>query len=278
MKREKDHIILKTGIEETNFKLMPGEKFRTSSVVVMPYSNGLVDSHNTWRHLVKEKFSLIGKPGRPKEAPFSYMIWGGTKTDTVLDRIECIKNNSLPVEYIWMDAGWYGADAKPSKNEFEGDWWSHTGDWEVSSLIHRNDLKDVANAVHNADKKFLLWFEPERISQTSAFFKKHPEHLLTCEEDKGSALLNIGEQNTWEYCHNMLKGHISRLKLDCLRIDFNFSPLPFWRKNDEENRNGITEIKYINGLYRLWDTLLAERNHLTKPCISRHDSGSFFRK
>lgn len=124
MKREKDYITLKTGIEETNFKLIPGEKFRTSSVVLMPYSNGLTDSHNTWRRLVKEQFSLIGKPGRTKDVPFSYVIWGGTETDRVLDRTECIKNNGLPAEYIWMDAGWYGSDTKLSKNEFEGDWGS----------------------------------------------------------------------------------------------------------------------------------------------------------
>lgn len=74
MKREKNYLSLKTGIEETNFKLMPGEKFRTSSVVVMPYDNGPTNAHNTWRRLVKEKFSLIGKYGRPKNVPFSYMI------------------------------------------------------------------------------------------------------------------------------------------------------------------------------------------------------------
>ena len=71
-------------------------------------------------------------------------------------------------------------------------------------------------------EKFLLWFEPERIAQTSVFFKKHPEHLLTCKGDKSNALLNLGEQNTWDYCCNMLKEHISELKLDCLRVDFLF--------------------------------------------------------
>ena len=76
-------------------------------------------------------------------------------------------------------------------------------------------------------------------------------------ENKRFSFLYNGE-NTLDYCCNMLKEHISELKLDCLRIDFNFSPLPFWRENDKHNRNGITEIKNINGLYRLWDTLLDE--------------------
>ena len=40
------------------------------------------------------------------------------------------------------------------------------------------------------------------------------------------------------------------------------SPLPYWRKNDAPDRRGITEILHINGLYRLWDALLAEFPHL----------------
>lgn len=32
--------------------------------------------------------------------------------------------------------------------------------------------------------------------------------------------------------------------------------MPYWQKTDEFDRRGITEIKHINGLYRLWDTLL----------------------
>lgn len=31
-------------------------------------------------------------------------------SDSVLERIDAIKENDLPFEYIWMDAGWYGID------------------------------------------------------------------------------------------------------------------------------------------------------------------------
>ena len=39
-------------------------------------------------------------------------------------------------------------------------------------------------------------------------------------------------------------------------------PLALWRQKDTEDRRGITEIKHIMGLYRLWDALLARFPHL----------------
>ena len=44
-------------------------------------------------------------------------------------------------------------------------------------------------------------------------------------------------------------------QLDWLRYDFNIEPLEFWRQNDTPDRQGITEIRYIEGLYALWDEL-----------------------
>jgi alpha-galactosidase len=44
--------------------------------------------------------------------------------------------------------------------------------------------------------------------------------------------------------------------IDIYRQDFNIDPLPFFRETDEKDRRGITEIKYINGLYKLWDALI----------------------
>lgn len=68
--------------------------------------------------------------------------------------------------------------------------------------------------------------------------------------------MNLGNPDAWDYCFNTISGIIEELCIDCYRQDFNFSPLSYWRKNDEFDRRGITEIKHINGMYRLWDALL----------------------
>lgn len=263
LERTSDEILIKAKIEDTHFRLLPGEELRTASFVLMPYEGTVVQSHNKWRRLIKEHYSLIGKEGRDQHGPLCAGIWGGMKTPSVLERIETIQKNALPFEYVWMDAGWYGADTKPSPDEFEGDWGAHTGDWRVSPLIHTNDLKDVSQAVHTAGMKFLLWFEPERVRKGTPIAASHPEYfLLPADEKNKNLLLDLGNEEAWEYCFNTLSRLIEEIGIDCYRQDFNFSPLPYWRKKDAEDRKGISEIKHVTGMYRLWDALLEKFPHL----------------
>lgn len=265
-----DDIIIKTKIGDTHFRLLPGEKIRTSSFVVMPYEGTLIQSHNKWRKLIKEHYSLIGKDGRDKHSPLCAGVWGGMKTSSVLKRIDSIQKNKLPFEYIWMDAGWYGENTKPTPDEFEGDWHEHTGDWQVSPFIHTHELKDVSIAVHQAGMKFLLWFEPERVRRGTPITFSHPEYFIFPESDnEGNLLLNLGNEDAWNYCFDTISRLINDIGIDCYRQDFNMSPLAYWRKNDTDDRKGISEIKHISGMYRLWDALLEKfPNLLIDNCAS----------
>ncbi len=255
--RANDSFSFRSKIEDTFFRLLPGEKLRTSSVVIMPYHADVAESHNKWRRLVREHFSPLGKGERDSHGPLCAGIWGGMKTQSVLERIEAIRENKLPFEYVWMDAGWYGIDTAPTPDEFEGDWSAHTGDWRVSPLVHPQGLRDVSKAIHDAGMKFLLWFEPERVIRTTPMALQHPEYFLSGTHPyDDNRLLDLGNPDAWEYCFQTLSELIETLHIDCYRQDFNFPPLEYWRNNDAADRKGITEIKHINGLYRLWDALL----------------------
>lgn len=253
--RDFDFVNVKTGIENTHFRLLPHEKIRTSSVVIMNYSGERIHGHNKWRRLVKNYFSLIGSEGRPDTVPVCAGFWGGMADKDVLKRLDIIKENKIPFECVWMDAGWYGGESVgESPDEFEGDWGVHTGDWRVNAA-HPNGLVDVAERIHSDGLKFLLWFEPERVIKGTPESVEHPEYFIKLENDN-NLLLNLGDEKAWKYCFDMLCEKIEALGLDCMRQDFNFRPLPYWRSADAEDRQGITEIKYITGLYRLWDALL----------------------
>lgn len=268
--RAEETITIKTKIEDTHFRLLPGEKIRTSSFVLMPYEGSVTQSQNKWRRLIKEHYSLIGKDGRDEHGPLCAGVWGGMKTSSVLERIETIKKNNLPFEYIWMDAGWYGEDTKPSPDEFEGDWGDHTGDWIISPYIHPNGLKDVSQAIHQAGMKFLLWFEPERVRRGVPIVSEHPEYFIFPEKESWqNLLLDLGNDEAWNYCFDTLSHLIEDLGIDCYRQDFNMSPLSYWRKNDAEDRKAISEIKHIMGMYRLWDGLLQKfPNLIIDNCAS----------
>ncbi len=249
-------VTFKSKVADTEFRVLPGERFRTSSVLIMPYAD-ITEAHNLWRRLLKSRFSLLGEERRAKRAPLCAGIWGGMSTADALLRLEKIKESKLPYEYIWMDAGWYGESTKPTPDEFEGDWYMHTGDWRVSKNIHPGGLEDFSKAVHEAGLKFLLWFEPERVVKGTPISIEHPEYLLSNgDPDNKNLLLNLGNNDAFKYCFNMLSDFIERLNINCYRNDFNISPLLYWQYNDTPERKGITEIKYINGLYELWDALL----------------------
>lgn len=261
--REEDFVGLRSRLEDTHFRVLPGEKFRTSSAVILRYEGDAADAQNQWRRLVRTHFSLIGSEGRDPYGPLCASIWGGMDTAEGIRRVGVLRDNQIPVEYIWMDAGWYGADTRPTPDEFEGDWGSHTGDWVVSPLVHPDGLRDFSKAVHDAGMKLILWFEPERVIPGTPTAREHPEYFLgDGSENPWSILLNLGDERAWSYIYETLSGLIADIGIDCYRQDFNFAPLGYWRHNDAEDRRGITEILHINGLYRLWDALLARFPHL----------------
>ena len=253
--RTNDGVIIKSGIEGVDFCLEANEELRTSSVVILPYKGTAIDGQNQWRRLVREHFSLIGPNGRAEYAPLCAGLWGGMTTNAALDRLRVIDEARLPFEYVWMDAGWYGAGAGPSPDEFEGDWPVYTGDWRVNEDCHPQGLGPIAWRAHESGRRFLLWFEPERAHKGVPITKRHPEYFI---EKPGSdeLLLNLGNEEAYAWCLGLLCERIEALHIDCLRWDFNLSPLEYWNLKDAPERRGVTQIRHISALYRLWDTLL----------------------
>ena len=253
--RTAEGIRFKSKIEDTCFKILPGERFRTSSVSILSYKGEFEDAQNTWRRFIRAVYSPIKDP--QSELIYSAGLWGGMSTKGCLKRIRIVEKEKIPFNCYWMDAGWYGSGTAESPDEYEGDWASHTGNWEVNPTRHPDGLLDVANAIEKSGKRFILWFEPERIRKGTPIVSQHPEYLIfPRDEANQNILLNLGSPSAWDYCYGILSEMIERLHVTLYRQDFNFCPLGYWRSADAPDRKGITEILHINGLYRLWDALL----------------------
>jgi len=46
-------------------------------------------------------------------------------------------------------------------------------------------------------------------------------------------------------------------ELTVLRFDYNIDPAAFWIANDGPDRDGVTERLCVEGLYTMWDEILA---------------------
>ena len=248
-----DGVHMKTGLGCARFFLKSGERIRTSSVLVMQYTRG-EDKSNKFRALLRDHFSHKGA-GCARDGIMATELWGGLTSEEMVRRIGEWKAHGVRFEDVWIDAGWYG-NCRKCDEPFSGDWFFKTGDWSVNPQVHPDGLLDVKRAAEEAGMRLMLWFESERVVKGLPIAAAHPDWFLSCPDDNDSLIMNYGNRDALEYMLSLLLGYIKTLGLSCYRQDFNVNVRGWFRAADEKDREGITEIKHITGMYELWDRLL----------------------
>jgi len=105
----------------------------------------------------------------------------------------------LGADTFWIDALWYGRKGR--------DWWAGVGSWVINPDRFPHGLKPIADAAHQLDMRFVLWFEPERVRADSILAQQHPEFLLRSHRDKDNLLLNLGNPGAWKHIVELLLTH-----------------------------------------------------------------------
>ncbi len=258
---EKRKAQIKAGMENTHFQLLPGEEISQPSVMLMFLEdNTPARRSNIFRRFMRE-YVIPRIESKPAVAPMSCLTWGGMHSKFHLDCIAEIKKHSLPYDVYWIDAGWYGPEGNYSPDEFSPGWAEHTGHWSVNPTAHPEGFKPISDAAHDAGLKFMVWMEPERACMGTPLTTQHPDWFLSetgksnCGE---SVLLNLGNRQALEWLTQFVSAFIKDNGLDAYRQDFNYMPLATWRNNDSPDRQGITEIRHIEGLYKFWDALRSQ--------------------
>jgi alpha-galactosidase len=162
---------------------------------------------------------------------------------TEQNQLDAIRSEApLGIEGYWLDAGW-----------FEGGWPTGVGSWIPKPAAFPRGLKPLGDAAHANGMKFVVWFEPERVHPQSRIGREHPQWVLRTKSRDG--LFNLGDPAARQWLTDYLSKCIGDWGIDIYRNDFNIDPLLFWQAADAPNRQGMTEIRYVEGLYRMWDEL-----------------------
>jgi alpha-galactosidase len=248
---------VKAGQELTHFRLHPGEEVRGPLIALQFYQGDRIDAQNVWR-----RWMLAHNVPRVdgKLPPVTWMACSSHQFNQMDEAneanqdlfIDLYQAKGLTLDYWWMDAGWY-----PDRGV-----WVNTGTWEPDKTRFPNGLRGISDHARAKGVKTLVWFEPERVTSPSWLSDNHPEWLLKpvnlppdLAYESIWRLLNLGNPEA----HAWLVDHIDHLLknegIDFYRQDFNMSPLYNWRANDAEDRQGITEIKYVTGYLSYWDEL-----------------------
>ena len=158
----------------------------------------------------------------------------------------------------WQDAGWYPC-GKPGN-------WGLTGTWEVEKSRWPNGIREVSDWLKTHGIRTLVWFEPERVGGPGTWlYDNHKDDWLL-----GGALLNLGNPAARQWLTDHISNLLTEQGIDVYRQDFNIDPLGLWRRtNDADDRQGITEIKHVEGYLAYWDALKRRHNDmLIDSCAS----------
>lgn len=249
------------GQETTRLKLHPGESIRTPLMVLQFWRGDWIRAQNLWRRwMLAHNLPRPGGKLPPVQMAacsshqFGEMIHANTSNQ--IQFVDRYLAEKLPLDYWWMDAGWYPCEGN----------WPKTGTWEVDTNRFPGGLRVIADHAHARGVKTIVWFEPERVHRGTWLTEHHPEWILGGRE---GGLLNLGDPAARAW----LTEHVDRLLteqgIDLYRQDFNMDPLGHWRKNDPEDRQGVTENHHVTGYLAYWDELRRRHpNLLIDSCAS----------
>ncbi len=253
---------LRAGQERTRFRLLPGEEVRTPLMVLQFWEGDWIRGQNVWRRWMLAH--SVPRPGGRLPAPmllasssrqYDEMI-RANETNQVMF-IDRYREERIGLDYWWMDAGWY---------VHHGGGWPRVGTWLVDSNRFPRGLRAVSDHAHRLGMKTLVWFEPERVTPGTWLAENHPDWILG---GARGGLLNLGNNAAREWFVEHVDRLLTEQGIDLYRQDFNMDPLDLWRAADAPEREGISEMRHVQGYLAYWDELRRRHpNMLIDTCAS----------
>ena len=258
--------------------LKPGEMIRTASFVFVPYYNR--DKYyrtNFWRSFFTECIMPKADASGESLKPFSTCCLASDTCrpnsdgsisegyDTWKRSLDKMFAEDVKVDFRWLDAGWYQRPDLGSAEPYVPgkDWWDTVGTWVPDPAKWPGDsLLQSTDYARANGMKTLMWFEPERISDPDNMVKNfgYNKDWAIIREGVGAVSNNIGIRECLDYTTERICRTLRENKVEMYREDNNSDPAVLWAYLDEksgENRKGITECKFIQGHYEMWDRIIA---------------------
>ncbi|HME51072.1 MAG TPA: alpha-galactosidase [Candidatus Lokiarchaeia archaeon] len=249
--RDDDGIHLDIGLEVARLKLHPGEQIRTPRILIFPWQGAeRIDGHNRFRRFLLAHY-IPKKNGQPAMVPLSFygckgQVFGDEANHfTEENQIEfATEMAQFGPECHWIDAGW-----------FVGGWPNGVGNWIIRDDGFPNGFRPIVDHDRTLGiDDFIVWFEPERVYDGTWLQQNHPEWLLNLPGSQNH-VFNLGNDDAREWLIDHVSTMIEKEGITIYRNDYNIDPWGFWEHADEPDRDGMTEIRFVEGFYKYWDEL-----------------------
>lgn len=268
--------------EKTNVKLIstnglrtylkPNESIRTALFVVAPYTvRDESYATNYWRRWFVEcnlpKNDSSGDTVRPFSTCCISNDTGLPNSDgSISERyftwrpsLEKMIEEDAKVDVRWFDAGWYTA---PDLSSPESDWWGTVGTWELDHVKWpKNTFRESTDFAREHGMRTMMWFEPERVTDVENLSKNfgYDTSWAIKRDGIGSISNNIGIKECYDWTVRRICKVMRENRVEIYREDNNSDPGSLWKYLDTlegDDRAGITECKFIDAHYNMWDDII----------------------
>jgi len=252
---------VEVGLPQVGIVLRPWESIRLPSVLLaaVPEASAEQARRTVRAHLTQHVVPQTPDGKSPHFTAYctmhGYIHLPDIATDEAAEMAALERAAAMGIETCWVDAVWFGNTPT---------WSSEVGNWNIRRSDFPRGLRPISDRAHELGLKFLFWLEPERARPTSEWARAHPDLFLPYPDNgtpgaerRNNLILNLADPRAVDLAFNKATSLITEFNADIYRQDFNISPLDFWYAADAPDRVGITEIRYIEGLYALWDRILA---------------------
>ena len=174
---------------------------------------------------------------------------------TQLQAIKWFVDNKIPIDVFWIDAGWYGDKPfQEGSTDANSEWWKYTGSWRPNKITYPRGLKPHRRPAPPPRPGISVYGSKRSgCIRGTDLQREHPEWLLGPQGD--NFLVNLGNPAARKGITEIVSSLVREGGLAWYRQDFNTDPEKFWSDADAADRVGMTEIRYIEGLYAFWDAL-----------------------
>ncbi len=266
------------GIHPENFswQLEKGDSFETPEAVMVYSKDGLNGMSHIFHRLYQSRLAR-GK-WRDLERPILINNWEATYFDfnesKILEIAECAKQ--LGIELFVLDDGWFGK---------RNDDTSSLGDWYVNLEKLPNGVSGLEKQIEKLGMKFGLWIEPEMINKESKLYKEHADWVLNTpnrnmSHGRNQFVLDFSREDVVDGIYDQLENVFQDAPISYVKWDMNRSMTEVYSQAASPEEQGTIMHKYILGVYRLYEKLIARfPDILFESCASggsRFDPGMLY--
>ena len=244
-------------MSELHTFLYPGEEIRSPRILLVFWQGSeRADGINKFRKTMLD-YICPRYDGELQRVPIAHMSSSNhqdnsTTAENDKSYLKTIKDYNLDFELAWLDAWWHKGGFPSGLGNYV-----YPLETAVDPVRFPGGVKEISDYAKSLGLKFLCWFAPEALSKKSLLAAEHPEWVMR--QSGASGYFNLGIPEALEYMTGYMDACIKEWNIDVWRTDFGFRMDAVREmEKDTPDRVGMTEIRHVEGIYKLWDDLRAQ--------------------